>query len=176
VWGVILVLLPAAMLLGPPVAAQTPRPPPIAGAHHGTMHVMIHDGRLSLRAQEASLKAIFDAIGRQLSIDVVSRIPEDERITLAFAPLPLVEALKRFRPYVNYLVVEDAAKAPGTVRTLIVVSKRAAGGAPPPSQADGEGGVPGEQPPGDGPTSGDPGRPKPFRFEFDPTAVEERRR
>ena len=45
---------------------------------------MIHEGRLSLMAQEASLTAIFEAIGRQLSIDVVTQISEDERVTIAF--------------------------------------------------------------------------------------------
>jgi hypothetical protein len=173
--GLILVLLPAAVLLGRPGAAQTPHPPPIAGAPHGTMRVITHDGRLSLWAQEAPLKAIFDAIGRQLSIDVMSRIPEDERITLAFDQLSLAEALKRFRPFVHYAALEDA-KAPGTIRKLIVVSKRATGRPPPPSQADGEGVMPREHHPGDSPTSGAPGRPKPFSFEFDPAAVGERGR
>jgi hypothetical protein len=173
--GLILVLLPAAMLPGQPGAAQTPHPPPIAGAPHGAMRLTVLEGRLSLWAQEAPLKAIFDAIGRQLAIDVVSRIPEDERITLAFAPLPLAEALTRFRPYVHYMALEDAQE-PGSVRQLIVVSKRAAGGPPPPSQADGEGMVPREQHPRDGPAPGAPGRPTPFRFEFDPAAVEGRGR
>jgi hypothetical protein len=167
--GLILVLLPAAVLQGRPGAGQTPHPPPIAGAPHGTMRVTVHDGRLSLWAREASLQAIFDAIGRQLSIEVVSRIPADERITLAFAPLPLAEALKRFRPYVHYLVVEDAAKEPGTVRTLIVVSKRAAGEPSRPIEDDKEGEPLGRRP-SDAPTAGTPARPQPFRFEFDPAA------
>jgi hypothetical protein len=168
--GLILAVLPASGPRGQPSAAQPPRTRPVDGARPEAVGLTVHEGRLSLRAQEVSLKAIFDAIGRQLAIDVVTRIPADERITLAFAPLPLAEALTRFRPYVHYLIVEDA-QAPGTVRQLIVVSKRAAGRPPPPSQADGEGVVPHEQPPGDGPTSGAPGRPQPFRFEFDPTAV-----
>jgi hypothetical protein len=174
--GLILVLLPAAVLPGQPGAAQTPHPPPIAGAPHGTMRVTVHEGRLSLWAQEAPLKAIFDAIGRQLAIDVVSRIPDDERITLAFAALPLAEALKRFRPYVNYLVVEDAAEAPGNIRKLIVVSKRATGMLSLPIKEDGKGVVPSERRRSEAPTSGAPLRPKPFTFEFDPTAVGGRRR
>ena len=63
----------------------------------------VHEGVLSLWAQDASLKSIFDAIGRQLHIDVVARIPAEEQITIAFDQLSLVEALKRFRPYVNYM-------------------------------------------------------------------------
>jgi hypothetical protein len=174
--GLILVLLPASMLSGHPLAAQTQRTPHTEGAHHGAVNLMIHEGRLSLMAQEASLTAIFEAIGRQLSIDVVTQISEDERVTIAFEQLPLTEALKRFRPYVNYLVVEDAAEAPGTIRKLIVVSKRATGMPSLPVKEDGKGVVPSEHRRSEAPTSGAPLRPKPFSFEFDPTAVGERRR
>ena len=53
---------------------------------------------LSLQAQEASLKGIFDAIGRQLSIEVETRIPADERITLAFDQLSLRRRSSAFGP------------------------------------------------------------------------------
>jgi hypothetical protein len=174
--GLILILLPVSRLPAQPLAAQTQRTPHTEGAHHGAVSLMIDEGRLSLRAQEASLTAIFEAIGRQLSIDVVTRIPEDERVTIAFEQLPLTEALKRFRPYVNYLVVEDAAEAPGNIRKLIVVSKRATGMLSLPIKEDGKGVVPSERRRSEAPTSGAPLRPKPFTFEFDPTAVGGRRR
>jgi hypothetical protein len=172
--GLTLAVLPASGPRAQPSAAQPPRTRPVEGARPEAVGLTVHEGRLALRAQEASLKAIFDAIGRQLSIDMVSRIPADERVTLAFAPLPLAEALKRFRPYVHYLVVEDA-QAPGTVRTLIVVSKRAAGEPSRPIEDDTEGELLGRRP-SDAPTADAPARPPPFRFEFDPTAVGERGR
>jgi hypothetical protein len=136
----------------------------------------VHEGVLSLRAQDASLKGIFDAIGRQLHIEVVARIPAEEQITIAFDQLSLVEALKCFRPYVNYIAIEDATKAPGTIRKLIVVSKRAAGVESPPTMQDAEvfGPAAPQQSPGPAPAA--PERPKPFRFEFDPAAVGERGR
>jgi hypothetical protein len=83
----------------------------------------VHEGLLSLTAQDASLKEHLEAIGQQLSIEVVARIPADERITLTFAQISLAEALTRVRPHVDYLVLADAAKAPRPIRTLIVVSK-----------------------------------------------------
>jgi hypothetical protein len=170
-----LAVLPASGPRGQASAAQPPRTRPVEGARPEAVGLTVHEGPLALRAQEASLKAIFDAIRRQLAIDVVSRIPADERVTLAFAPLPLAEALKRFRPYVHYLVVEDAAKAPGTVRQLIVVSKRAAGEPSRPLEEAHEG-EPLDRRSSDAPTADAPARPPPFRFEFDPAAVGERGR
>ena len=136
----------------------------------------VEDGVLSLRAQYASLKGLFDTIGRQLRIEVETRIPEDERITLAFEQLSLMEALKQFRPYVNYLVQEDGAKAPGTIRTLIVVSKRFAGTPAPLTTQDSDtlaSPTPSQR---EAPTPAAPARPQPFTFEFDPSAVGERGR
>ena len=136
----------------------------------------VHEGVLSLWAQDASLRAIFDAIGRQLDIDVVARIPAEEQITIAFDQLSLVEALKRFRPYVNYIAIEDATKAPGTIRKLIVFSKRVAGVPSLPITQDSETLLPSEPRQSTAPTPGALERPKPFTFEFDPSAVGERTR
>jgi hypothetical protein len=129
---------------------------------------------LSLQAQDASLNGIFEAIGQQLSIEVVARIPADERITIAFDKLSLAEVLKRFRPYVNYVVVEDAAKAPGTIRTLIVVSKRVVGVPTLPTPQDSDALAPSVPQQSPVPAPAAPERPKPFRFEFDPTSVGDR--
>jgi hypothetical protein len=136
----------------------------------------VHEGWLSLRAQDASLKGMFEAIGRQLSIDVVTRIPAAERITLAFEHLSLVEALTRFRPYVNYLMLEDAAKAPGTIRTLIVISKRAAGVSSRQATQDSGAWASPTARQSPAPAAEAPARPTPFRFEFDPAPVGERGR
>jgi len=135
----------------------------------GDVNLTGHEGLLSLRAEEASLKAIVEAIGQQLSIAVVTRIPADERLTIAFDQLSLPEVLTRLRPYISYLVLEDATTAPGTIRQLIVVSKRLAGTPSRPPPPDGEGWASPRPSPSDVPTPTDTARPKPFRFEFDPT-------
>jgi hypothetical protein len=128
----------------------------------------VHEGWLSLRAQNTSLKAIVEAIGQQLSIAVVARIPADERITLACERLSLTDALTRLRPYVNTLVVEDA-KAPGTIRQRLVISKRLADTPVSQSTPDGDGDSTPSLSQGTPPTPASTTRPQPFRFEFDPT-------
>jgi hypothetical protein len=90
---------------------------------------------------------------------VDTQIPADERITLAFEALSLTEALKRFRPYVIYMVLEDAAKPPGTIRKLIVVSKRAASVPAPPTAQEGDALAPARAPTGRRLTAGNLGTP-----------------
>jgi hypothetical protein len=174
--GLLVVWLVAALIPGGLLGGEAAHPSPGASATPADVGLTIQDGVLSLKAQDVSLKGIFEAIGRQLHIDVVTRIPADERITLAFEQLSLAEALPRFRPYVNYLVVEDAAQARGTIRTLIVVSKRAAGVPARPTTQDGEGLASQTPSQSEAPTPAAPARPKPFTFEFDPTTVGERGR
>jgi hypothetical protein len=63
---------------------------------------------------------------------------------LAFERLSLAEALTHFRPYINYMVLGDAAKAPGTIRQLIMVLKPGASGPSAPMMQDGDAmGLPG---------------------------------
>jgi hypothetical protein len=168
--------LVGALIPGVLLAGEAALTFPGTSATPADVGLTVQDGVLSLKAQDASLKGLFEAIGRQLSIDVVTRIPADERITLAFEQLSLAEALPRFRPYVNYLVVEEAAKAPGTIRTLIVVSKRVAGVPAPLTTQDSDAWASPTPSQSKAPTPAAPARPKPFTFEFDPAAVGERGR
>lgn len=73
---------------------------------------------ISLWAQEASLKAILEALGQELAIDVVARIP-DVRTTVAFDKLPLAEAMKRL--HTNYAYLVDAGRGEGTITKIIVL-------------------------------------------------------
>jgi hypothetical protein len=142
----------------------------------GEFTLTAQEGRLSLRAENASLKAIVEEIGRQMSIEVMARIPADEGVTLTFEQLPLKAALTRLSPYVNYAVVEDVAKGPGAIRKLLVVSKRLAGAPSSPTGKDVKGWT---APPPSGripPQETSPARPKAFSFEFDPSAVPEKDR
>jgi hypothetical protein len=170
--GMLVVWLTAALLPGELFGGEGAHPSPGSSATPADVVLTVHEGLLSLRAEDVSLKGIVEAIGQQLSIEVVTRIPADERITLAFEQLPLVEALRRFRPYVNALVVEDA-KAPGTIRQLIVVSKRLAGVPSSPARLEGERAVAPAPSQREALTPRDLSQPQPFRFELDPTAVGE---
>ena len=167
--GVLIVWLLAILVPGERWGAEVAQPSPGPSGPPADFILTGHEGLLSLRAEDASLKAIVEAIGQQLSIEVVTRIPADERLTIAFDRLSLPEALTRLRPYVSYLVLEDATTAPGTIRQLIVVSKRLAGTPSSRPTQDGEVLASPSPSPRDAPTLTDTARPKPFRFEFDPT-------
>lgn len=81
--GMLAIWLVAAFLPGATFGGDTDHPSPGTSATPADMILTVHEGMLSLQAQEASLTAIFEAIGRQLHIDVVTRMPADERITIA---------------------------------------------------------------------------------------------
>jgi hypothetical protein len=173
--GMLVVWVATALIPRAPFGAEVPHPSVGTSATRTDMVLTVDEGLLSLKAQNASMKGIFEAIGQQLSIDVVARISEDERITIAFEQLSLAGALKRFRPYVNYVVLEDTTKAPGAIRKLIVISKHAAGVSSRPTTREGEGlalPAPSQR---EAPTPGDLMRPKPFTFEFDPSTIGERK-
>lgn len=167
--GVLIVWLLAVLVPGARWGAEVAQPSPGSSAPPTDFILTGHEGLLSLRAQNASLKAIVEAIGQQCSITVEARIPADERITLTFEQLSLPEALTRLRPYVSYLVLEDATTAPGTIRHLMVVSKRLAGTPSSRPTPDRDAVSPPEPQPSGASTQAPPARPQPFRFEFDPT-------
>jgi hypothetical protein len=163
----------------PTVSAGEPAPGTVQEAVPGEpFRLTAVEGRLSLQAENAPLKAIVEEMGRQLAIEVMARIPPDEWVTLAFDGLTLPEALARLRPYVHSAVVEDAVKGPGRVRRLVVVSKRLAGPPSRPTTGDTvESMRPTAQAPARLSSPRTPSeRPQPFRFEFDPAAGQEPRR
>lgn len=84
----------------------------------------IQDELISLSAIDASIKQVVEELGRHMDIDVSARLPVEERMTLAFDGLPLMDAIKRFGRHVNYLVLEDAANEPGKITRLIVFCRR----------------------------------------------------
>ena len=174
--GVLVVWLVATLIPGELFGEEAAHPSPGTSATPADVVLTVQEGILSLRARDASLKSIFEAIGRQLHIEVVARIPADERITIAFEQLSLTEALKRFRPSVNYLVArgwrEGSGYHPQTHRGLEACGRHAIA----PDHAGGRRigtAEPGQRP---APTPEAPARAKPFSFEFDPTAVGERGR
>jgi hypothetical protein len=61
--GMLLALLTAALLPGTLLGGEVAQPSPGTAATHPEFVLMVQEGRLSLRAQDASLKAIVEAIG-----------------------------------------------------------------------------------------------------------------
>jgi hypothetical protein len=118
----------------------------------------VQDSLISLRAHGASLKAILEAIGRELAIGVVAHIPAHEKITVQFDRLTLSDALQHL--HTNYAYVMEGQK----VVKLIVLPPGQERLRPPASRGLPE--VSGKATP----------QPAPFRFEFDPSQHGEERK
>lgn len=82
--GMLVVWLVAALIPGELFGGEEAHPSPGTSATPFDVVLTVKEDMLSLRAQDTSLKAIFEAIGRRLHIDAVARIPAEERITITF--------------------------------------------------------------------------------------------
>lgn len=171
-WCVLLCVIPG-QLFGGDVERTSPVPP----TPNAAFVLTIHEGLLSLRATEASLKEILDAIGRQMRIEVVTQLPADQRVTLAFDRLSLDAALKRLSRYASIasLTRLDAGEGQGTVTQITVLPKGAGSvrSSPRPEKAGSvttsERGGPEEL------TQEEPPRPESFGFSFDPSQFLDRK-
>jgi hypothetical protein len=135
----------------------------------------IDAGLLSLKAEDASFKAILEAIGQRMHIEVVAQLPADQTVTIAFDHLPLEAALKRLGRYASmaYLVRQEAGQGQAQITQITAFPK--GGGPEGPSAAPGEpervAKPEGSRPPDAVPE--EPSRPKPFRLTFDPSQFPE---
>lgn len=117
------------------------------------------DNLLSLRARDASLKEILEAIGRRMKIEMVGNIPEEERVTIRFDKLSLEDAIKSLSK--NYVVVKESGKEKGKITKITILTEGKTR-----EVAVREGSTPPEH-------EERPTRPEPFKFEFDPSEFEE---
>lgn len=128
----------------------------------GAFRLTVDGPLLSLQAHEASLRAVLEALGRQLDIEVVAHLSYDLTLTLAFDRLSLADALDRCRAYANIISVHDPSTTPATMRRMLVI----------PIQTDDPTGTPAHRSHTE--TSQPDARPPtvphaaPFRFDFDP--------
>jgi type II secretory pathway component GspD/PulD (secretin) len=146
-------IIPSALLGG-----ETGHPSEQSATPPSAFVLTVQDSLISLRAQDASLKAILEALGRELAIGVVAHISAHEKITVQFDQLTLTEALQRL--HTNYAYVMEGQKVvklivlpPGQERVRAPESKR-------PAEASGKAAP----------------QPAPFRFEFDPSKLGEEKR
>jgi hypothetical protein len=175
--GVLLALLLSWLITaGGLSAGEAVRKAPGQSERNARFILTVDENLVSLQATDASIKEVLEEIGRRMNIEVVARLPAEERMTLAFDKLPIAEAVKRFGKHVNYAVLEDGSKRPGRVIKITIFSKRE--GAAPPSSAS----RPAEEAPRPEPVRR--GRPEPedapqaapFAFELNPAGSAERRR
>ena len=122
-------LITAGGLFGGEVVRKAPG----QSEHNARFILTVDENLVSLQATDASIKEVIEEIGRRMNIEVVARLPAEERMTLTFDKLPIAEAVKRLGKHVNYAVLEDGLKSPGRVIKITIFSKRE--GAAPPSSA-----------------------------------------
>jgi hypothetical protein len=134
VLGVLLALLVFWLITaGDLVGGEAARNAPGPSEPNARFVLTVDESLVSLQATDASIKEVIEEIGRRMNIEVVARLPAEERMTLAFDRLPIAEAIRRFGKHVNYLVLEDGARKSGKITKIMVFSKRE--GAAPPSPA-----------------------------------------
>lgn len=148
-------------------ADQNPASPPPAYT------LSLEQGRVSLKATDASLKTILLDLGKRLGIEVVLAVPADEPVTVTFEQLPLEQALRVLTA--QYGQIKEYTGSDGKLAKFTVLPEQegkvpppapapaAAAPPPPPTETTAAGSPPAEEPDAD--------RPKPFKFEFDPSAA-----
>jgi len=147
----------------------------------------VHADLTSLKAENSSLKAVLEAIGQKMNIEVLGEIQEGETISTEFNQLPLAEALERLSP--NYGYQMRTEKGEQKISKIFILPKPQGFVRPKPAAKDLQLVEPevsselavGERP--DEPESGKKddesdeeksARPAPFKFEFDPSDFKEK--
>jgi hypothetical protein len=135
-----------------------------------------HEGLLSLRAQDASLKDIVEEIGRQLHFETVVRLSPEARLTMAFDDLSLAQVVKELRKHAIIAFVERGVGEERRSAKLLAFPRRTgeappAGAAQAPDTAQAEGVASPERRLRDAATAKQSPRPQAFQFKFDPSQL-----
>ena len=107
-------------LMGAEIRAQ-----PAASGPVELFELSVRDQQLTLVAEDASVKAILAAIGRQMRVEMIVRLRQDRRVTAAFTALPLQEALKRLGLSAA-TVTEKGPQGAEMLTKIVVLDKGAA--------------------------------------------------
>lgn len=162
-FGVIILLLPLLTIATGLCGGEPDKKTEGASVHKSKFILTTNDSLLSLRARDASLKELLEAIGQRMKIEVVGSIPEEERITIAFDKLTLEDTIKGLCK--NYAFVKESGKEKGRITKITILPESrtkevAARGKP-------------SAPLSEETIKEKPARPEPFKFEFDPSEFEE---
>ncbi len=124
VWSVLAVVLsPSTWLIGAEISLTS-----TSGAAAQTrFELQVRENRLSLKAEDASVAAILDTIGRHMQIDMVVRLREDWPVTTAFSALSLQDALKRLGVSAATMVEEDQQGAAVVTKVVVLDKGRTTG-------------------------------------------------
>src|SRR5262245_57882964 len=103
VLGVLLALLLSWLITaGDLFGGEASRKAPGQSERNARFVLTVDESLVSLQATDASIKEVIEEIGRRMNIEVIARLPAEERMTLVFDRLPIAEAVKRFGRHVNY--------------------------------------------------------------------------
>jgi hypothetical protein len=142
------------------VAAQpTASSSGVAPLTPGVFRLTVTGTDLSLEANEASVVAIFQEIGRQTGIPMAIDLGVDETVTTKFARIPLADALKRIAKNVAVVTSPGSHVSPHRIAKVYVF-------------ATGQSGSPQvgrTHTPSTAEATPKATRPEPFRFTFDPS-------
>jgi len=151
-----------------------------ASASTGNFVLRVEANRVSLDAQDASLRAILEEIGQKMDLEVLGEIPAQETITAEFQNLPLEEALHRLSSNFGYQMKSEQG---GQEISKIFILPKGTGPAnakrntkavEPSGETVPQNSEPILQAESAKENESDkekPTRPEPFKFEFDPSAM-----
>jgi hypothetical protein len=123
----------------------------------------VKDNLISLSAKDASFKELLEEIGRRMNIEVFANIPREQKLTLEFDSLSIEDAIRELRKYASIVYVKDAKKEPEQIRKIIALPIQAGARVGAPASSVREEALSQQAP-----------RPKPFKFEFDPSQYEKK--
>jgi type II secretory pathway component GspD/PulD (secretin) len=142
------------------LADEAQPPSPAATEPQVAFVLTSHDQRVSLDAREASVKAIIEELGRQLHIEVKVSAGAEKTVQVAFAQLPVEEALERLKAAadIDYFIAyqKDVRTQAEKISRIEIVAKGTGTMAQPVKVIPAEG------------QAEDPAE-APFGFEFDPS-------
>ena len=118
----------------------------------------IKEDLISLSAKDASLKDIVEEMGRRMKIEVVARIPKEEKITIEFDKLSIENAIKKFST--SYAYVWNSEKEGGKLTKIVLL---------PEGKGTAVSTIKGKKRLVKSESKEESPRPEPFKFEFDPS-------
>lgn len=168
---VLAIMLLFPLLDGLAVAQSTKKTSP-AGQRQGTFEVKVNQDRLSVQAVDAPLSQVLQEIARQAKITIESNIGPEEKITNRLDRVPLEDGIRQLAKNVSFVYAQDAKSNSRRIARVIVLSETRGVSAPKISPQPEKSNQAAEKP---AKATTPPQQPEPFKFEFDPRNVPEKK-
>jgi len=149
---------------------------------HSEFVLAVEGDHISLKAEKASLEAILTAMGKQMNMEIIGEIPKHDPITTDFGGLSLAEAMHHLGLNYGYQL-NSSGDTSNTNKLFILPRRTQIALSPHQTDAVEPNKVMVEQIPQSREGSeflnenetgkGNPSRPTPFQFQFDPSAFAE---